>query len=541
MSEQKYNIKNKEESTQDSVNVSNRISTAQAEALALINGMMSKDAEEHNVKKELESKVEGMRDSIKSSPCLNDAYGNLLTGTGTEDKTLSFTKYILSNDTLNFPLWLTLYNDSWVFRRAIDKPATDEIRCGITITNKSLTDEQKEAALNWYNLYSNNLIELLQWGALFGGAIAVCLFDSFKDEDYKKSITQNISKLKSSKTMRMYVVDRWYGVAPSSINVKSMKSLDFGKPIYYDITFADGVTKRIHHDYILRFENRTAPRLIKNGPLQGWGYAEGAHIIQELIRDDQLKSAVLSLVNKSLIEVIKMSGMRGLFMGTDASNAEQLNKRLEMVNWARNFNSLTFLDKDDDYTMNQFSGVSGLADLMEQNMWLIAAALEMEGVLFGELKGGLASDSQAIENYSNTINNRCKMMVQPVIQKFLSIFYQMKGITVKPIFEFNLLARKKEDKDKMDAMKNFADILSQLLADGVIDTKKYAQCIQNYTSKGIVSITFTEEELKDLETNFDEEMEAIEEEDIPETIEETKPLEEKGESKSSELPRTIQK
>ena len=217
--------------------------------------------------------------------------------------------------------------------------------------------------------------------------------------------------------------------------------------------------------------------------------------------------------------------MRGLFMGTDSKNAEQLNKRLEMVNWARNFNSLTFLDKDDEYSMNTFSGVTGLADLMEQNMWLIAAALEMEGVLFGELKGGLTSDSQAIENYSNTINNRCKIIAQPIIQKFLWIYYQMKGFTVKPIFEFNLLARKKEDKDKMDAMKNYADILSQLLQDGVIDTKKYAQCIQQYTTKGIVSITFSEEEIKDLETSFDEEMEAIEEDFSQPIQQETKPIE----------------
>lgn len=474
-----------------------------------------------DVKSDLESKVEDFTKDLKSAHVvLNDAYGNLLTGTGTDDKTLSFTKYVLSNDTLNFPLWLTLYNDSWVFRRAIDKPATDEIRCGITIQNTSLDDKQKEQIYNWYNNYSNDLIELLQWGALFGGAIAVCLFDNFSDDDYKKSISQNISKLKQSKTMRMYVVDRWYGVAPSSTNVKSMNSLDFGKPVYYNVTFTEGVTRKIHHDYVLRCENRKAPKLLKNGLLQGWGYAEGAHIIQELIRDDQLKSAILSLVNKSLIEVIKMSGMRGLFMGTDSKNAEQLNKRLEMVNWARNFNSLTFLDKDDDYQEHGFQGLSGLAQLMENNMWLIAAALEMEGVLFGELKGGLQTDSQALENYSNTINNRCKIIAQPIIQKFLWIFYQMKDFKVKPIFEFNLLARKKEDKDKMDAMKSFADILSQLLQDGVIDTKKYAQCIQNYTTKGIVSITFSEEEINELETSFDEEMEAIEEDfDEPVKIE----------------------
>ena len=495
----------------------------QQECMSYIRSMIEQDSSNRNLN-DLEDNVNTIREVAKTSTpvhdsnesqitsSVKDAYGNQLTGTGTDDKTLSFTKYIFSNDTLNWTLWMTMYNDSWVFRRAIDKPATDEIRCGISILNNSLQDK-KQDILKWYSNYSEELIELLQWGALFGGSVAVCLFDNFKDDDYKVSITKNITKLRQAKTMRMYVVDRWYGISPSTSNVKSMNSLDFGKPTYYDITFADGTRKRIHHDYVLRYEHRKAPKLIKNGMLQGWGYAEGAHIIQELIRDDQLKSATLSLVNKALIEVIKMSGMRGLFMGTDSKNAEQLNKRLEMVNWARNFNSLTFLDKDDEYNMNQFSGVSGLSDLLNTNMWLVASALEMEGVLFGELKGGLATDSASLENYSNTINNRCKGLVQPVIKKFLWIYYKMKGWDVLPSFEFNLLARKKEDKDKMDAMSNFCDVLSKLLQDGVIDTKKYAQCIQNYTANGIVAITFDEQELKELETNFDEEFEGIGEEE----------------------------
>ena len=493
----------------------------QKECMQYVQSIIFKDGST-NYKNELEAKVNSFREYVNNqnsipvyksnksqiTDSIKDAYGNQLTSTGTEDRVLSFTKYVLSNDTLNWTLWLTMYNDSWVFRRAIDKPATDEIRCGITITNTSLDDE-KQSIMEWYNSYSEELIELLQWGALFGGSVGVCLFDTFKDEDYKQSITQNLSKVKQAKSMRLYIVDRWYGISPSTSNVKSMKSLDFGKPTYYDITFADGTTKRIHHDYILRYEHRKAPRLLKNGLLQGWGYAEGAHIIQELIRDDQLKSAVLSLVNKSLIEVIKMSGMRGLFMGTDSKNAEQLNKRLEMVNWARNFNSLTFLDKDDDYEMKSFGNMSGLSDLIGTNMWLVASALEMEGVLFGELKGGLATDSNSIENYSNTINNRCKSLVTPVVKKFLWIYYKMKGYNVAPKFEFNLLARKKEDKDKMDAMKDYCAVLTQLLTDGVIDTKKYAQCMQQYTSKGIVAITFDDEEIKELENNFDEEMESV--------------------------------
>ena len=473
-------------------------------------GQLSESQNENTHKYNVEDSVSDFIEKIQKNPsvALNDAYGNSLTGTGTDDKALQFTKYVMSNDTLNWPLWMTMYNDSWVFRTAIDKPARDEIRCGITINNESLTN-QYDDIYKWYKKYSTDLIEILKWGALFGGSIGVCLFDNFNDDDYSKSITTNIKKVQSAKKMRMYVVDRWYGVAPSNSNVSSMKSLDFGKPTYYDITFADGKTKRIHHDYILRYEHRTAPKLVKNGMLQGWGYAEGCHIINELIQNDQINSATLSLLNKALIEVIKMAGMRGLFMGTDPQNEAQLNARLEMVNWARNFNSLTLLDKEDEYEMKGFSGLTGLADILSQKMWQISASLEMEGVLFGELKGGLNTQSDALEHYSDTINGRCESWVRPVIEKFLWIYYRMKGYKVLPEFTFNLLARKKEDKDKMEAMSSFVDLCSKLLADGVIDTKQYAISLRDYTNRGVASFNFTDKDLDKLEENFDEEMEDI--------------------------------
>ena len=62
--------------------------------------------------------------TVNDKPLIRDAYGNPLSSTGTDDKVKSFTNYGFSNDTLNFVLWLSLYNDSWVFRKVIDKPST---------------------------------------------------------------------------------------------------------------------------------------------------------------------------------------------------------------------------------------------------------------------------------------------------------------------------------------------------------------------------------------------------------------------------------
>lgn len=466
---------------------------------------------DRNLEPSFEDRLRATRDtvvsSIKDSIAVNDEYGNSLLAIGSDNKTDNFSTYDLSNDSLNWALWVALYNDSWVFRRAIDKPAQDMIRSGINIQNiHNYAESQKVYQI--LKKHRDDFIQLLQWGALFGGSIACLMFDNMTDEDYKLPMDE--MKLKSSKVMRMYVVDRWYGVTPSYSNtVTNMSNIDFGKPKYYTVTLADGKSITFHHDFVLRYEHRFAPKFVKNGMLQGWGYAEGSHILNELSRDEKLKGSIQTLIDKSLIEVIKMSGMRGIFMGADKQNEEQLRKRLEMVNWGRNFNSLTFLDKDDDYQQNQFSGLTGLSDLLEKNMWMISAALEMQGVLFGDLKQGFSNDVDALERYDETINGRCESYLRPVYEKFLSIMYKKFGINEKVEFTFNSLMMKKQDSDRVDAIKKFTELLSQLISDGILDAKLAATTLQKYINDGTIDFGLTEEVVNKMQENFDEQLEGI--------------------------------
>lgn len=453
----------------------------------------------------IEDSAKNIYDAAKDSVVMRDSYGNSLLSIGNNDKDVKFENYAFNNNTLNWWLWLALYNDSWVFRRTIDKPSQDMIRCGITLQG---TNSKYGEVLRKMKSHRFDFIQLLQWGSLFGGSIACILFDNFDDEDYKQPM--NIKKARKAKTMRFYVVDRWYGVAPSTENVDDMTSIDYGKPKSYEITFSDGKTKTIHHDYVLRYEHRTAPKLIKNGQLQGWGYAEGAHIMGELSRDEKLKTSVQSLIDKSLIEVIKMAGMRGIFMGQDAENEEQMKKRLEMVNWGRNFNSLTFLDKEDEYQEHGFAGLTGLSNLLEQNMWQISAAVEMQGVLFGDLKQGFSNDADALERYDETINGRCENYLRPVYEKFLGILFQLESVEEKVEFTFDSLLVKKQDEERIEGLNKFVELCGKLQDIGVLTPKLTGTALTTYVNKGEIDFGLTQEELDKLDDNFQEELENVE-------------------------------
>ena len=429
-------------------------------------------------------------DPIKAT--INDHFNNSITGAGNADVLKSFNSYGFSNDSLNFYLWLALYNDSWVFRRAIDKPAQDEVNAGITINGSGDWSKLYKA----YNNYKPELTQLLMWGALFGGSIAVMMFENISDEEMKYPIDK--TKIKNS-PMKMYVTDRWYGVSQYGTDtVTNMRDIDFGKPKMYNVTFSDGKTILVHHDYVLRYEHRTAPKLIKNGQLQGWGYAEGAHIINELARDDQLKAAITTLINKCNIEVIKMKGMKSLFMGADKENEEQLTQRLEMVQWGRNYNSLTFLDTDDGYEHFEFTGISGLSNIMEQNMWLISAALEMQGVLFGDLKGGLSETNDSNKRYGQTIHTRCDTYFRPIVKKFLKVMAIVYDINDPIEFSFNYINQDEMNEIKMKSLEDYSRVLNSFGDMGIISKYQIAQSIIEYINNGAIKIAFTDEEMQKL-------------------------------------------
>ena len=449
---------------------------------------------------------ESVEKNIKS---LKDSFNNSVLGIGNSDHLAQFDDYSFENNTLNWFLWLSLYNESWVFRRTIDKPSQDMVTAGISIT--STCDLTK--IYNQLNYMRTDLINAIKWSKLFGGSVLVLLFKGISFEDMENPI--DYEKIKGCRYIKCYVTDRWFGCNPSYDDVVSnLANEDFGKPKYYDIQFADGTSHRIHHSWILRFENREAPNLIKTGQLQGWGYSEGQHILHELNRDEKLKSSIQSLVDKSLIEVIQMQGMRGVFMGADKGNEEQLKKRLEMVNWARNHNSLTFLDKEDSYTQHTFGGLTGLSDLLDLNMRQIASACEMPNVLYGDLSNGFTTDDGALERYDEKIINDNETYLRKPYTKLLKILFKVydlkdaKGNTPPVNFSFNSMLKEKRNEAKLTEVQSLLNVCSTLKELGLMDIPNMASTVQEYMSTNAINFKIIQNKEK-LEENIEENIDNI--------------------------------
>lgn len=475
--------------------------------MTLLNAAFGKAAP-GTFQKRIGDSMNEVSDLIKDSTAVVDAFGNKLTSTGTDDKVRAFDRFYFENSTLNYRLWTTLYNDSWVFQRAINKPAEDMVKLGVDV--KIEDSEKKKKVEERLLKHSSDMTNIFKWGALYGGSIGVMMFNGLKKEDYAQPINLVLDKLHKSTVSRIYITDRWYGISYNIDNIVSdLTSIDYGKPEMYEVTFANGDSWNVHHDWVIRYEHLNAPNLIKKGQLMGWGYAEGAHIFNELSRDEELKNAIQSLVNKCLIEVIKMDGMRGLFMGADDESSQQLQQRLEMVNWARSYNSLTFLDSQDEYQMNGFSGLGGLSDLLEKNMWTISAALEMQGVLYGDLKSGLGADTLALERYDDVIQGRANTLARPCYEKFLWIVYKWFDIQDVIDFSFGSLLVNEKQAKKEEKIDKHIQRLGNLLNDGLISITQYGRSLKKYVDDDILDFGIDEATLQEAEQRSKEESEGF--------------------------------
>ena len=97
----------------------------------------------------------------------------------------------------------------------------------------------------------------------------------------------------------------------------------------------------------------------------------------------------------------------------------------------------------------------------------------------------------------------------PVYEKFLGLLFKLEDIDDKVEFTFNSLLIDKHNKDNMEGMKSYIDLLSQMLGDGVLTVQQYAKAAQMYATDGIVDFGLTDEAISELKDKVEEEMEDI--------------------------------
>lgn len=362
--------------------------------------------------------------------------------TGSADRNLADGHFQMDMLTWDRYTILSLYHGCWIFRRIIDKVAQDEWSSGITI-NCDCGPAELSRIYKRLSRVRSEMIYATEQSRLFGGAASLMMVDD-GEQDLSKPL--NLHNIKQGSKLRFLTTDRWYGLETSSEVVTDYRSSEFGKPKYYTFYVGDSLNSssecsiKVHHSRVLRFVNRRAPKLIEQ-LLQGWGVSEIEHIYQDIMNHENTKNATASLLNKSLLEIVKVSGLRSLMSGLTAGNATQqavLTGSLTGITEYRTSNNLVMLDTDDSYQRETYS-FSGLSEILVSQKDIIAGAAEMPQVLiFGDTKGGLSSDSPAeMEFYATTIRGKQDEHIRPVLDKLLPVLFRIEGVDIPKDLDYD--------------------------------------------------------------------------------------------------------
>lgn len=364
-----------------------------------------------------------------------------------------------------------IYHGCWIFRKIVDIPARDMWSRGITINNDNDSQDLKEV-YGLYNKVKSDMIYATQQSRIYGGAAALIMVDD-GEEDLSKPL--KLKNIKKGSPIKFIITDRWYGLDWSSEVVDNYASPEFGLPKYYSF-FVEGseelAGEKIHHSRVLRFVNRRSPRIIEQ-QLQGWGVSELEHVLQDLMNHENTKNSIASLLNKSLLEIVKLEGMRNTMSGLSSGNpqaSQMFAAQMTALNNYRTSNNLVFMDKQDEYQKEEY-GFSGLSDILNSQKDIVAGAAEMpEVMLFGTNRAGLNGDSPIeLRLYANTILGRQDQEVRPVLDKLLPILYRICGFEVPRnlSYEFEgLLDVSNESKQSM--LQSIVSNVTQLLDAGLI-------------------------------------------------------------------------
>ena len=409
---------------------------------------------------------------ITAGLTVNDGYfGNSMQRTGTHAPHTMAGQYEYSMITFNRGELLTLYHSCWELRKGIDKVAEDMWARGVEIHD--VEDPTKLKKLyTWFNRIKSEMIFATGQSRLFGGAVTLMMID---DGEKDLSRPLNLSKVKMGSKVNFYTTDRWYGVEQSSEKVTDFQDSDFGDPLYYNFQIAGmGDSVKVHHTRVLRWVNKRSPRMI-DVQLMGWGVSELESALQDLMNYSNVKNSSASLVNKALIEIIKLQGLRSVMTGLAGGNASAsavLSGQMAAINNFRNSNGVALLDASDSYEKNELS-FTGLSDLIEVNRPIVAGAFNLPlFVMFGDLKSGVfnseeSPEARMYESFIGTRQNDGSCYKNS--RKLLILGAKVTGTKLMDDFDFDFVPLyDRTEKARQDELKSVRETVGDLIEMGIM-------------------------------------------------------------------------
>lgn len=338
-----------------------------------------------------------------------DGFDNFVSRLGlNNDNTLSAGTYEFNLVTRNRIKLEAAYRGSWVVGAVVDSIPEDMTRAGISITtNEDKDADMKDLGSTISRLQiSQSLSEGLQWGRLYGGAIAV-----IQIKGQKLDTPLNLDTIAKDQFQGITVYDRWQ-LNPILQDVID-SGPEMGLPKFYDIVTTAAMVEpdakgtatgqiRVHHSRCIRFIGIKLPFFQAITEMM-WGESVLERMWDRLISFDNATMSSASLIDRANLRTVGIEGLREIIAAGGAAK-EGLLAMFEMMRSLQVNEGLTLLDKNDTFASTAYS-FAGLSDMMLQFGQQLSGASGIPLVrLFGQSPAGLSATGEGdIRMYYNNI------------------------------------------------------------------------------------------------------------------------------------------
>lgn len=362
-------------------------------------------------------------------------------------------------------------------RRIVTAPIDDSVKNWLEI--KGDVDNKILQYMETLNV-EGAFVEAGYWDRLYGRS---CIF-VMADDGGKADDAINFNKLESIKGLIAYdkrcIIEDQSGMLIND----DPNDPNFGKTEYYTITPTNGQTFTVHHSRLLMFDGETLPKLerISNN---GAGLSCLNGVIKAIRRNDTAHARALDILERLSQAVLKLDGLSQLLATEEGT--EQVKKRLDLIDMARNLLNTIAVDKDDDFNIHNMT-VAGVRDMIQEFQQEISGMTCIPvTILFGRSPGGMNSTGAAdFENYYNLVRRYQRTKQKPALEKLIKMIQHCKNgptngkeledwqIEFQPLKQMNEKEQADLEAAKAGANKTKVDVV-QALVQGQLMTPEEAR------------------------------------------------------------------
>jgi len=337
------------------------------------------------------------------------------------DNLLSQSTYTLETLSKNRIKLEAMYRSSWIVGMAVDVVAEDMTRSGISISGEIEPDkiQQMQSKLTRIGVWAG-LLDLIKWGRLYGGSLAVLMIDG-----QDPATPLRLETVGQGQFSGLRVYDRWQ-LQPSQEAIIE-DGPHAGLPESYTIISnpATGTVSnlRVHHSRVIRYIGIQLP-LMQAITEQLWGASVVERIHDRLVSFDMATSGAANLVSRAYLRTVRIDRLREVLAAGGQAEQNML-KMFHHMRFVQSSEGITLLDKEDEFAAHSYT-FAGLSDMLMQFGQQISGALGIPLVrLFGQSPAGLNSTGESdLRQYYDSIMAQQESRLRDGMLTILRVLFQ---------------------------------------------------------------------------------------------------------------------